>query len=73
MVISTMAAAALGNTLSDILGLGSAYYVEQLAAKVGVKPPALSPVQLDMPTSRFAANLVSKTRLLTLSLWFFTF
>lgn len=60
MVLSTMAAAALGNTFSDLLGIGSAYYVEQAAAKFGVKPPPLSPVQLAMSTCRMASNLVSE-------------
>nr|CAD7427260.1 unnamed protein product [Timema monikensis] len=57
VVISTMAAAALGNTISDILGLGSAWYVERMAIRVGMKPPKLSPIQLDMPISRRFANL----------------
>lgn len=55
-----MAAAALGNTLSDVLGIGSAWYVENIAAKIGVRPPPLSPIQLDMKTSRICANLVRK-------------
>ncbi|XP_074093945.1 transmembrane protein 65 isoform X2 [Cotesia typhae] len=55
--ISTMAAAALGNTISDILGIGSATYVERLAQKIGFKPPKLTPVQLDLPRSRRAANM----------------
>lgn len=59
ITISTMAAAALGNTFSDVMGIGSAWYVESLAAKVGIKPPALSPIQLDMKSSRWAANMVS--------------
>lgn len=53
-----MAAAAIGNTFSDILGIGSSYYVEQLVTKLGLKPPSLTPVQLDMNCSRRAANLV---------------
>ncbi|XP_043283263.1 transmembrane protein 65 isoform X6 [Venturia canescens] len=55
--LTTMAAAALGNTISDILGIGSAFYVELLAQKIGFKPPKLTPVQLDMPVSRRAANM----------------
>ncbi|PNF30348.1 hypothetical protein B7P43_G13427, partial [Cryptotermes secundus] len=58
MVLSTMAAAALGNTISDIMGIGSAWYVERLAARIGMRPPKLSPIQLDMPSSRRAANMV---------------
>ncbi|XP_049858477.1 transmembrane protein 65 isoform X3 [Schistocerca gregaria] len=57
MVLSTMAAAALGNTISDILGIGSAWYVERVAARVGVRSPKLTPVQLDMASSRWAANI----------------
>ncbi|XP_015110229.1 transmembrane protein 65 isoform X2 [Diachasma alloeum] len=57
IAISTMAAAALGNTISDILGIGSAYYVELLAQKIGFQPPRLTPIQLDLPKSRLAANL----------------
>uniref|UniRef100_A0A6M2DZB9 Putative product n=1 Tax=Xenopsylla cheopis TaxID=163159 RepID=A0A6M2DZB9_XENCH len=55
--LSTMAAAALGNTISDVIGIGSAYYVERAAAYVGFKPPKLTPIQLDMPCSHRAANL----------------
>ncbi|GFG37091.1 hypothetical protein Cfor_05760 [Coptotermes formosanus] len=57
MVLSTMAAAALGNTISDVMGIGSAWYVERLATRVGMQPPKLSPIQLDMPSSRRAANM----------------
>ncbi|EEB15465.1 conserved hypothetical protein [Pediculus humanus corporis] len=57
VTISTMAAAALGNTISDVMGIGSAWYVELAASKVGLKPPNLSPIQLDMKPARRAANL----------------
>ena len=57
LAISTMAAAALGNTLSDVFGIGSAWYVEHWAAKLGVSPPALSLEQLELKSSRVAANL----------------
>merc|ERR1719471_1414981 len=50
--MSTMAAAALGNTISDLLGIGSAWYVESLADKLGATPPDLSPEQLEMRSSR---------------------
>lgn len=56
ITISTMAAAALGNTFSDIMGIGSAWYVESLVAKIGIKPPNLSPIQLNMKRSRWIAN-----------------
>lgn len=52
-----MAAAALGNTFSDVMGIGSAYYVERFASYVGYQPPKLTPIQLDMPLSRSFANL----------------
>lgn len=54
-----MAAAALGNTISDIIGIGSAYYVERGAEIVGIKPPPLTPIQLEMESSRRSANIVS--------------
>ncbi|XP_060521886.1 uncharacterized protein LOC132699270 [Cylas formicarius] len=54
--LSTMAAAALGNTLSDILGIGTAFHVERLATRIGFSPPKLSPIQLEMKSSRKAAN-----------------
>lgn len=57
LCISTMTAAALGNTLSDILGIGSAFYVERLANRIGYSPPKLSPIQMDMSCSRNSANL----------------
>lgn len=53
-----MAAAALGNTFSDVLGIGSAYYVERMAESVGVKPPKLTPIQMEMKKSRRSANIV---------------
>lgn len=57
ITLSTMAAAALGNTFSDVIGIGSSYYVERGAAMIGLGAPALSPVQLDMPISRRFANV----------------
>ncbi len=38
-----MAAAALGNTISDVAGIGSAWYIEDLANKIGIKDPKLTP------------------------------
>ncbi|XP_063359851.1 uncharacterized protein LOC134649066 isoform X1 [Cydia amplana] len=57
ITISTMAAAALGNTFSDVIGIGSSYYVERAAAMLGMAPPPLAPVQLDMPVCRRVSNL----------------
>ncbi|XP_029675297.1 uncharacterized protein LOC115242857 isoform X2 [Formica exsecta] len=55
--ISTMAAAALGNTVSDVIGIGSVHYVEIFAQKVGFKAPKLTLAQLNLPRTRIAANL----------------
>lgn len=54
--ISTMAAAALGNTISDVFGIGSAWYVEHFSSKLGVKPPGLTLEQLETSSARRAAN-----------------
>lgn len=56
--ISTMAAAALGNTISDLAGIGSAWYVENIAVKIGIKAPELSPEQLEGVAARWSANVV---------------
>ncbi|KAF7492614.1 Transmembrane protein 65 [Sarcoptes scabiei] len=55
--ISTMAAAGLGNALSDIAGVGSAYYVEMIAAKIGVESPKLSFNQLQMRRTRWLVQI----------------
>lgn len=55
--ISTMAAAAIGNTISDLCGTGSAWYVEMWATKLGAEPPTLSPSQMEMSSSKIATNL----------------
>ncbi|CAL8133039.1 unnamed protein product [Orchesella dallaii] len=55
--ISTMAAAALGNTISDVAGIGSAWYVEAMASKIGIKDPDLTPSQMASGSVRWACNL----------------
>ncbi|ODM95424.1 Transmembrane protein [Orchesella cincta] len=55
--ISTMAAAALGNTISDVAGVGSAWYVEAMASKIGLKDPDLTPSQMASGPVRWASNL----------------
>merc|ERR1712080_806389 len=55
--ISTMAAAACGNTISDLCGIGSAWYVEMAASKLGASPPNLSPTQMEMMSSKVATNI----------------
>jgi len=54
--ISTMAAAGLGNALSDVAGVGSAWYVEKIAARIGIEYPKLSPPQLDMARTRWTMH-----------------
>ena len=55
--ISTMAAAGLGNAISDVAGVGSAYYVERISAKLGIKTPNLSLTQIQMPRTRWATQI----------------
>ncbi|KAG5264914.1 hypothetical protein AALO_G00259400 [Alosa alosa] len=55
--ISTMAAAALGNLVSDLAGLGLAGYVEALAARLGMQIPELTPKQADMWQTRVSSHL----------------
>nr|XP_020464100.1 transmembrane protein 65-like [Monopterus albus] len=54
--ISTMAAAALGNLVSDLAGLGLAGYVEALASRLGMQIPDLSPKQADMWQTRVSSH-----------------
>ncbi|KAM6935500.1 transmembrane protein 65-like [Lycodopsis pacificus] len=54
--ISTMAAAALGNLVSDLAGLGLAGYVEALAYRLGMPIPDLSPKQADMWQTRVSSH-----------------
>ncbi|XP_026502136.1 transmembrane protein 65 [Terrapene carolina triunguis] len=55
--ITTMAAAALGNLVSDLAGLGLAGYVEALASRMGLSIPDLTPKQADMWQTRLSAHL----------------
>uniref|UniRef100_A0A803JH63 Transmembrane protein 65 n=3 Tax=Xenopus tropicalis TaxID=8364 RepID=A0A803JH63_XENTR len=55
--ISTMAAAALGNLVSDLAGLGLAGYVEALSSRLGLAIPDLTPKQADMWQTRLSAHL----------------
>uniref|UniRef100_A0A8C8VDW4 Transmembrane protein 65 n=1 Tax=Pelusios castaneus TaxID=367368 RepID=A0A8C8VDW4_9SAUR len=55
--ISTMAAAALGNLVSDLAGLGLAGYVEALASRMGLSIPDLTPKQADMWQTRLSAHM----------------
>ncbi|XP_058968756.2 transmembrane protein 65 isoform X2 [Pocillopora verrucosa] len=55
--ISTMAAAALGNIVSDVSGIGLAHYVEAATNRLGFESPNLSSKQTEMPRTRFVTNL----------------
>ncbi|XP_012230024.1 uncharacterized protein [Linepithema humile] len=55
--ISTMTAAALGNTVSDVIGIGSVHYVERFAQKIGFDTPKLTLAQLNLPRTRIAVNV----------------
>ncbi|XP_043254122.1 uncharacterized protein LOC122398387 isoform X2 [Colletes gigas] len=55
--VSTMAAAALGNTVSDIIGIGSVHYVEIFAHKIGFQAPKLTSIELNLPKTKRAANV----------------
>lgn len=59
MCISTMAAAGLGNTISDVLGLGLAHYVERFCEFLGLRPPKLTQDQMELRSSRRVASYVS--------------
>ncbi|EGT42890.1 hypothetical protein CAEBREN_21497 [Caenorhabditis brenneri] len=56
LAISTMAAAALGNLISDIAGVGLAHYVEVAVQRVGIKHPVLTSEQLDSGKARYTTN-----------------
>lgn len=46
LTLSTMAAAALGNTVSDAAGVGLTHYVEFLVSRFGIKHPVLNSEQV---------------------------
>ncbi|XP_078487028.1 transmembrane protein 65-like [Ciona intestinalis] len=54
--ITTMAAAALGNLISDLAGIGLAGYVELLCCKLGLPTPDLTPAQLELSATRIVSN-----------------
>ncbi|CAB1097596.1 unnamed protein product [Ectocarpus sp. CCAP 1310/34] len=54
MGISTMAAAALGNTISDVAGVGLGGVIENLATRLGLPPSKLSRAQMLLQATRTA-------------------
>jgi hypothetical protein len=55
--ISTMAAAAYGNIISDVAGIGLSHYVELLVTKLGVKMPELTEEQAHSKKVRYTVNI----------------
>ena len=55
--ITTLAAAAWGNLVSDVCGLGLAGYIESFSAKLGLATPNISCKQADMVVTKVAAAL----------------
>lgn len=56
LCLSTMAAAAFGNLISDVAGIGLAHYVESVFNKLGVKHPVLTSDQLSSTRARWTTN-----------------
>ena len=54
--LTTMAAAANGNLISDVFGLGMASVVEKFANKIGVNSPKLSSEQLNLKSTIMVRN-----------------
>ena len=54
--MSTMAAAGIGNAISDACGIGSAYYVEALTKRMGFTEPILTPLQTNARSTTWAIN-----------------
>ncbi|CAH8651768.1 unnamed protein product [Heterobilharzia americana] len=55
--ISTMAAAGLGNLISDLFGIGLVGYVEKFVEKIGISVPHLSASQLASSSVRWAVAI----------------
>lgn len=55
--LSTMAAAGLGNLISDLAGVVLAGYVEAFAARLGIPTPNLSLEQYEMKQSKLASSI----------------
>lgn len=55
--ISTMAAAGIGNAISDVAGVGSAQFVESVSHKLGIPQPNLDPRQYASRSTTWAINI----------------
>ncbi|CAJ0916982.1 unnamed protein product, partial [Mesorhabditis belari] len=56
LCLSTMAAAAIGNIISDVAGVGLAHYVEAIVVRFGVRQPVLTAEQLESNKARWTTN-----------------
>ncbi|KAH8400519.1 hypothetical protein KR222_002938 [Zaprionus bogoriensis] len=56
VTVSTMAAAGLGNTISDIMGITMATYVEEGCQMLGLKQPRMTPAQFELKSSKRASS-----------------
>ncbi|KHJ91337.1 hypothetical protein OESDEN_08802 [Oesophagostomum dentatum] len=56
LCLSTMAAAAFGNLISDVAGVGLAHYVEGIVNKCGIKHPVLTSEQLESSRARWTTH-----------------
>lgn len=63
--LSTLAAAALGNTVSDIAGLGIGGIIQSTSSKLGVPPPTLTASQQKLLSVR-ACHLIGSISGLTI-------
>lgn len=54
-----MAAAGLGNTISDIIGITTASYVEDICNMLGLKQPRMTAAQFELRSSKRASSWVS--------------
>ena len=61
LTVSTMACAAIGNLISDVMGVGMGSYVEALARRMGFKEPSLTPEQMTLYESKYASNFGAAT------------
>eukprot|EP01052_Picozoa_sp_SAG31_P014068 SAG31_NODE_862_length_11416_cov_8.600336_10_plen_314_part_00 len=57
LALSSLGAAALGNTVSDVTGMGVGGIIEEGAKRLGLPQAKLSPHQMDLAVTKFAGTL----------------
>mmetsp|Transcript_15776 Transcript_15776/g.60049 ORF Transcript_15776/g.60049 Transcript_15776/m.60049 type:complete len:257 (-) Transcript_15776:530-1300(-) len=57
LAFSTLAAAGVGNLLSDVVGVGLGNVIEDLALRYGLQSPSLTARQLALPIARFSKTV----------------